>query len=50
MKAINWMSLVLISYFVIDYLNLDHFAKWAGLVYVAVGAVIFVKEFRNGRR
>lgn len=50
MKAIIWMSLVLISYFVIDYLNLDQFAKWAALVYSVVGLIICVKELRYARR
>ena len=50
MKTILWMSLVMIILFTVDLLNLNNFAKWFGLVYIAIGAVIFVKEFRNARR
>jgi hypothetical protein len=50
MKTILWMSLVLIILFAVDLLDLDGFAKWFGLVYLGVGVVMFVREFRNARR
>lgn len=50
MKTVMWMTLVMVILFTIDILNLDGFVKWFALIYFAIGAVMFVKEFRNARR